>query len=118
MQKTEEEGWNVLLVYEKMGQVPAYLISAARFVVIHTSLLPSSGGPMCLFENQLKIDQNFSPVPSNHWHQNTDTGQWFKEYSLDGLPTATSTFNNRPYTHVIPFIVVDRQTNTTFLDVV
>lgn len=111
----KENGWNVILNYEKIEDVPLYLVSAARFIVIHTPLLPATSGPISLFENQLQFNYPFSEAEksgsSSKWEMDKQTGKWHKiqEPNLSNLPTITSTFDDQTYTHYIPFIMFDRQ---------
>lgn len=117
--------WNVILRYKNMADVPGTLAAAAQFVVLYTLLLPAAQGPLQLWNGLVNIREPLLPVtpqtPALKWNLHKETGQWIKapQPSSDPIPTvkkAHYSFYNT-HIHIIPFVVLNCQTNSMFADV-
>jgi hypothetical protein len=117
----KEDGWNVILRYHRLSDVPPYLVSAARYVVLHSLLLPTTAGPSRMIDNQLEIKAPLLPLAtkpfSAQWFLEKETGRWIKAQTEETIPTIQSHWGYDTYTHSIPFIIVDRRTHSLFADV-
>lgn len=98
--------WNAIVRFmERPEFAPGSVAAAARFIVLHVSMVTQADLP-----DQKQPSQQPGVKSLTQWQVDADSGLWTKNKQPNLLPLT-------PLGHKVAFLIRDRLTNTTYADV-